>query len=213
MSDLLGQKPNRGADLRRLGIFGGTFDPVHLGHLICAEQLRQALDLDLVLFVPSNEPPHKPSTMPAKAEHRLDMLRIAIEGHQSFRDSDLEIRRGGVSYTIDTVLELRESVKRKVEFWLLMGQDSYQDVANWKEPDRIAAECFFGVACRPGYGRKPKPPVPAARATFVDITAVDVSSTDIRTRLNERRSIRYLVPLKVEDYIRANGVYSQEPAG
>jgi nicotinate-nucleotide adenylyltransferase len=194
-------------DLRRLGIFGGTFDPIHLGHLICADQLHEALGLDVVLFVPACTPPHKPGTEPAPAEHRLAMVQLAAAGHEAFRVSDIEIRRGGVSYTIDTVMQLRPSFADTTEFWLLMGQDSYVDVSGWKDPAEIAAECFFGVACRPGYPHRADPPVPGARAEFVDITAVDISSTDIRKRLKQGRGIRYLVPPKVEDYIRKTGVY------
>jgi nicotinate-nucleotide adenylyltransferase len=199
---------DREGDLGRLGIFGGSFDPVHLGHLICADQLRQELGLDLVLFVPVNAPPHKRDTDRASPEHRLAMLRLAIEGHEELRDSDIEIRRGGVSYTVDTVADIRASFGRDVDLWLLMGQDSYQDVASWKEPGKIAAECFFGVACRPGYPRDVPPPVPGIRARFIDITAVDISSTDVRTRVEKGRTIRYLVPRKVEEYIRANNLYA-----
>jgi nicotinate-nucleotide adenylyltransferase len=208
MSEPPGKQSDRRVDLRRVGIFGGTFDPIHLGHLICAEQLCQALEQDAVLFVPANVPPHKPKTEPAASEHRLEMVRVAIEDHEEFRDSDIEIRRGGVSYTIDTVRELRRMFGGEVELWLLMGQDSYQDVSTWKEPGKIAAECFFGVACRPGYGREIRDPVPGIRTRFIDITPVDISSTDVRTRLCEGRSIRYLVPRKVEDYIRTNRVYA-----
>ncbi len=213
MSDPVGKMSNPGNDLKRLGIFGGTFDPVHLGHLICAEQLLQALRLDLVLFVPTHAPPHKPTTEPVGPEHRLAMVRLAIEGQQGFRDSDLEIRRGGTSYTIDTVRELRRAYGDAVEFWLLMGQDSYQDISTWKQPDLIAAECFFGVARRPGYEHEIRPPVPGVRSKFIDITAVDISSTAIRARLSEDRSMRFLVPRKVEAYIRANRLYAPAPAG
>jgi nicotinate-nucleotide adenylyltransferase len=213
MADPVWKMSNPGDDLKRLGIFGGTFDPVHLGHLICAEQLLQALRLDLVLFVPTHAPPHKPATEPAGPEHRLAMVRLAIENHRGFRDSDLEIRRGGTSYTIDTVRELRQAYGDDMEFWLLMGQDSYQDVSTWKQPDLIAAECLFGVARRPGYEREIRPPVPGLRSKFIDITAVDISSTGIRARLSEDRSIGFLVPRKVEAYIRANRLYAPAPAG
>jgi len=199
---------NQPDDLRRLGIFGGTFDPIHLGHLICAEQLREALALDVVLLVPTHSPPHKPVSTPADPKHRLAMVRLAIEGYRGLRDSDVEIRRGGTSYTIDTVRDLREEYGLETEFWLLMGQDSYQDISSWKEPDRIAAQCFFGVARRPGYEREIEPPVPGIRSEFVDITAVGISSTDIRARISEGGSISFLVPRAVEDYIEANGVYA-----
>jgi nicotinate-nucleotide adenylyltransferase len=213
MSDPAGKKTIRRNEIRRLGIFGGTFDPVHLGHLICADQLLQALGLDLVLFIPANSPPHKPAVEPAAPEHRLSMVRLAIQGHRFFSESDTEIRRGGKSFTIDTVLELRRDYGADVELWLLMGQDSYQDVSTWKSPDRIAGECFFGVARRPGCKRAKGSPLPGLRSEFVDITAVDISSTDIRARLSDALSIRYLVPPAVEDYIRANGLYTPTGSG
>lgn len=208
MSDPLKEKPDRAADLKRLGILGGTFDPIHLGHLICGDQLRHALGLDLVLFIPANIPPHKPKTEPAPARHRLAMVRMAIGDHDGFRDSDVEIRRGGVSYTFDTIVELRSLYGDGVELWLLMGQDSFQEISTWKEPEKIAAQCFFGVACRPGYPRRARQPVPGVQAEFVDITAVDISSTDIRARLSQGKSIRYLVPKSVEAYIHAEKIYA-----
>jgi nicotinate-nucleotide adenylyltransferase len=213
MSRPLGKTPNQGSDFKRLGIFGGTFDPIHLGHLICAEQLRQALRLDLVLFVPTCEPPHKPASEPAEPADRLEMVRLAIDGHPDFSASEIEIARKGTSYTIDTVRHLRDAYGAEVELWLLMGQDSYREISTWKSPERIAAECFFGVARRPGYQRETEPPVPGLRSKFVDITSVDISSTDIRARLGDAKSIRYLVPPAVEKYIRNNSLYISRAAG
>jgi nicotinate-nucleotide adenylyltransferase len=141
------------------------------------------------------------------------MVRLAIAAYPEFQDSDLEIRRGGVSYTIDTIRELRQTLGSEVEIWLLMGQDSYRDVSTWKEPDSIAAECFFGVARRPGYGGCVETPVGGIRSKFVEITAVDISSTDVRARLGEGKTVRFLVPWKVEDYIRKHAVYAKGPAG
>ena len=208
MSNPVGKMSNQPDDPKRLGIFGGTFDPIHLGHLICAEQLRHALGLDLVLLVPAHSPPHKPVSEPADPEHRLTMVRLAIDGHKGFLGSDIEIRRGGTSYTIDTVRDLRGEYGDQTELWLLMGQDSYHDISAWKQPERIASECFFGVARRPRYKRDIEPPIPGLRSRFVDITAVDISSTDIRARISEARSISFLVPRSVEDYIRANRIYA-----
>jgi nicotinate-nucleotide adenylyltransferase len=208
MSNPVGKMSNPPDDIKRLGIFGGTFDPIHFGHLICAEQLREALELDLVLLVPTHSPPHKPVSEPADPEHRLAMVRLAIEGQEGLQASDVEIRRGGTSYTIDTIRDLRGEYGSETEFWLLMGQDSYHDISAWKQPAGIVAECFFGIARRPGYERHIGPPVPGIRSRFVDITAVDISSTDIRARISEARSIRFLVPGKVEEYIRSNRVYA-----
>ena len=192
-------------DLKRLGIFGGTFDPVHYGHLICADQLRQALDLDLVIFVPCNRSPHKPGYRPAAARHRLRMAELATRDVPGFAISDLETRRGGASYTVETIRQIRRQYGKGVQLWLLMGMDAYRDVRSWKEPDAILRECYLGVACRPGYGR---PRMGATgRARFVEITSVDISSTVIRRRVRLGRTVRFLMPEAVETYIRRNRLY------
>jgi nicotinate-nucleotide adenylyltransferase len=201
----------RKTEIGSLGILGGTFDPIHLGHLICAEQLREVLCLDLVLFVPCSSPPHKPGFRPASAIHRMAMVEIALGGFEGFAASNIEIRKGGISYTVDTVTYLRKHYGQEVDLWLLMGMDTYLEVPTWKQPDRIAAECLFGVACRPGYSRKVARGFPGARSEFIDITAVDISSTDIRNRLKLGRSIRFLVPDAVADYIKVKKPYSAKP--
>lgn len=191
----------------RLGIFGGTFDPVHYGHLICAEQLREAIGLDLVIFVPSNRSPHKPDYVPATDRHRLAMLELAVRGHDNFRVSDVEIARGGLSYTVDTLAILRSQFGPDAVFWLLMGMDAYLDLPAWKQPDEIVAQCRFGVARRPGYAGNVDPALPVAKTQFVDITPVDISSTGIRERLVQGRSIAFLVPDPVAAYIHKNRPY------
>lgn len=194
-------------DLGRLGIFGGTFDPVHYGHLICADQLHEALRLDIVVFIPCSKPPHKPDASTASSEHRMSMIRLATEDRVEFTASGIEIARGGISYTVDTVRQIREIYGAGVELWLLMGMDSYLDIPTWKEPKVIESECFFGVACRPGY----KPPqasgLPTQRTRFVDITSVDISSSGVRERLRLGNSVRYLVPDAVSDYIDRHKPY------
>jgi nicotinate-nucleotide adenylyltransferase len=196
-------------DIRRLGIFGGAFDPIHFGHLICAEQLLEALGLDVVMLIPCSRQPHKPDRAPAaSAGDRLAMARLATEGHARLVVSDMEIERGGASYTIDTLRLLREALGRAVDFWLLMGLDAYLDLPTWKEADRIAAECFFGVAGRPGYTLEPNLGLKGARTEVVGITPVEISSSDIRRRLSRGMSIKYLVPEAVERYISESKPYS-----
>ena len=194
-------------DIRRLGLFGGTFDPIHYGHLICAEQLREALGLDLVMFIPSSSPPHKPDYTAASASHRLEMVRLAVADCDHFLASDIEVRKGGVSYTVDTVRAIRNRYGKDVELWLLLGMDAYLDLPSWKEPDAIAAECSFGIACRPGYVNNIDPGQAVAGKRFVDITLVEISSTGIRERLSEGRSIRFLVPGSVQRYIERHKPY------
>jgi nicotinate-nucleotide adenylyltransferase len=201
------RKPPRAGRPERLGIFGGTFDPVHYGHLICAEQLREAIGLDLVVFVPCSRSPHKPDYVPATDRHRLAMLELAVRAQENFRVSDVEIDRGGLSYTVDTLATLRSQFGPDADFWLLMGMDAYLDLPAWKQPDEIVAQCRFGVARRPGYAKKLDPALPVAKTQFVDITPVDISSTGVREKLAQGRSIAFLVPEAVAAYIRKNRPY------
>jgi nicotinate-nucleotide adenylyltransferase len=196
-----------GAKPERIGIFGGTFDPVHFGHLICAEQLREAIGLDSVTFIPCSTSPHKPDYVVAGDKHRLAMLELAVSGRDEFKVSDIEIARGGLSYTVDTIAALRQQFGPGVDLWLLMGMDAYLDLSAWERPEEIVAECRFGVARRPGYTRQLDAGLPVAKTEFVDITPVDIASTDIRQRLLEGRSIAFLVPGSVEAYIRKHKPY------
>ena len=204
-----GATPERilGSDLKRLGVLGGTFDPVHYGHLVCAAQLQEAFALDLVLLVPCNRSPHKPHYRPAPSRHRLAMTRQAVFGREGLAVSDLEIRRGGISYTIDTVRDLRRLVGPRVEIWLLMGTDAYLDVPAWKDFRSVVRECRLGVACRPGYKARRLPEAVRSKARFAEITSLDVSSTDIRRRLRGGLTVAYLVPERVENYIGRNRLY------
>ena len=196
-----------GARPERIGIFGGTFDPVHFGHLICAEQLREAIGLDSVTFIPCSKSPHKPDYVAAADRHRLAMLELAVSDREEFKVSDIEIARGSVSYTVETIGALRQQFGPGVELWLLMGMDAYLDLPAWERPEEIVAECRFGVARRPGYTRQLDAALPVAKTEFVDITPVDIASTDIRQRLLEGRSIAFLVPGTVEAYIRKHKPY------
>ncbi|MGD9140776.1 MAG: nicotinate-nucleotide adenylyltransferase [bacterium] len=206
----------RKSDLRaagRIGVFGGTFDPVHYGHLVCAEQLREAVGLDVVLFIPCNRQPHKPGYVPSDPAHRLAMLRAATRRYPAFKVSDMEIRRGGVSYTAHTIRGLRGTVGAGPEIWLMLGMDAFLEVHRWKDPEVILSECRFAVAARPGYSRGRYMARAVARSIrrkcrFVEITGLDISSTDIRKRVTRGKSIRFLVPRPVEAYVRREGLYS-----
>ena len=199
--------------MRRLGVFGGTFDPVHYGHLVCADQLREAFALDRVMFVPANRSPHKPGYRPAPAGHRLKMVELAVRGCRGFTVSDLEIKRGGTSYTVDTVRYLRRQFGSGPELWLLLGMDAYLEVTAWKNLEAVVGQCFMGVACRPGYKAARVPKVVSEKALFAEITPVDISSTDIRCRARQGRSIRFLVPPSVEAYVRRYGLYGSASRG
>jgi len=193
----------------RVGILGGTFDPVHVAHLILAEGAREALALDEVLFIPAGEPWRKSGRAITPAEHRLAMLRLAVEGNEAFGISDIELRRSGPTYTADTLEELAGE-RLDDEFYFIVGADALADLPSWHEPERIVAHAVLAVAPRelqevnvaalnlPGL---------AARIEAFPLPRIDISSTDIRARVAAGASIRYLVPDAVERYIRAHGLY------
>jgi len=197
----------------RLGIFGGSFDPVHYGHLILAEQCREQCELDEVWFVPARQPPHKTARHLSPEKARMEMLELATAGHEAFRVSDIELRREGLSYTVDTLQQLHDEGPQR-ELFFLIGGDSLFDLPHWREPDRIAELATIVAVNRAGR-RLPERseleqllgPSLAARIKLVTMPAVDLSSTDIRARVQQGRSIRYLVPRAVEQYILEHGLY------
>jgi nicotinate-nucleotide adenylyltransferase len=199
----------------RLGLFGGTFDPVHLGHLLLAEYCREQCRLDAVWFVPAAEPPHKQRPDLTPADERVEMLRLAIGGHEAFSISTREIERGGVSYTIDTLLELAaEDASRQLFF--LLGGDSLADLPRWREPAHICELAMPVVVARPGspppdYGSL-APLLSSARleeirAHQVEMPQIGISSREIRRRVAAGQSIRYQTPRAVEKYIETAGLY------
>lgn len=197
----------------RLGLFGGTFDPIHLGHLILAEACREACALDKVWFIVTANPPHKARERTA-VEHRLEMTRIAIAGHPAFEVSEIEAHAGaGPQYTFQTLERLHRE-RPDDQLFFLIGADSLADLPQWREPQRIAALATLVVVNRPGTDRAhagsdaPAALGPEARPIrFVDVPAIGISSTDLRRRCAEARSIRYQVPRGVEAYIDAHGLY------
>jgi len=187
----------------RLGILGGTFDPIHLGHLVLGEAAREQLGLDSVLFVPAGVQWRKSSQEIAPAEHRVAMVRLATEDNPAFEVSTLEVDRPGPSYTADT-LEALQQERRGSDLFLILGHDAYLDVPNWVRPERIVELARVVVAARGDqtHGTDVEPP-----AVRVEMPVVDISATDIRERVAAGRSIRYLVPAPVEAYIREHGLY------
>jgi nicotinate-nucleotide adenylyltransferase len=195
----------------RLGIYGGTFDPIHLGHLILAESCREACGLDKVWFVVAGEPPHKPGKRTSLAD-RLEMARIAVAGNPAFEVSEIEARRPGPHYSVETLEAIRRE-RPDDELFFLIGADSLVDLPQWREPARICAMATLVVANRPGVpGPDPDRLAsvlgPDARPRVdVTIPPIGIASHELRARVAEGRSIRYRVPRGVEVYIGENGLY------
>ncbi|MBI3864841.1 MAG: nicotinate-nucleotide adenylyltransferase [Planctomycetia bacterium] len=194
----------------RLGIFGGTFDPVHYGHLLLAEQCREQCRLDQVWFIPAGVPPHKVSEAIAAGRVRAEMLDLAIAGHEAFRVDRREIARTTPSYTVDTLTEIRTEFPA-ARLFFLMGADSLRDFTTWREPERILELAELAVVNR-GEGRPAPPDVLSGKGVIerihhVTIPFVDISSSDLRLRVREHRSIRFLTPRAVECYLAEHRLY------
>lgn len=191
--------------MKRLGLFGGSFDPVHYGHLILADRAAEELRLDRVLFVPASAPPHKLDRRRASGRDRLSMLRLALTGHPRFEASDLELRRGGISYTVETLRELRRR-RPRVRLFLLLGSDSLVLLPGWKDVAEITRRATFVVARRPD-SEPSDLPIMNAVMRRIDAPLVGISSTQIRERVRRGRSIRYLTPPAVTAYIARRRLY------
>lgn len=183
----------------RVGIFGGTFNPVHTGHLIAARDVFEQLRLDVLKLVPCALPPHKSAPALAPANHRLAMLRAAVRGQNGFEVDDIEIRRGPPSYSVDTLRELRCRYPR-AQFFFVIGSDSLPELTLWRESAALFQFCTFAVVTRPGY--EPAKLPAGARCRFVRGHACEISSSDIRSRLARGADVRWLVPDAVFRYIR-----------
>jgi nicotinate-nucleotide adenylyltransferase len=217
---------------QRIGILGGTFNPVHYGHLAASEEVRERLNLDLVLFIPSFLPPHKQEEQIPSAAQRLDMIRLAIAGNIHFKLADLEVERGGRSYTIDTIEILRGTYPESMLFFIT-GLDSFLEIRTWHQWERLLALCAFVVISRPGYRFSDLTEINFMKSAEQDLLSLDkgksrqarvstgelniflemishydISSTDIRNRVRQGRSVKYLLPEAVEHYIINNKLYA-----
>lgn len=196
----------------RLGVFGGTFDPVHYGHLVAAEEVRYRLRLDKVLFVPAGTPPHKLDQDITPTRHRLAMLELAIVSNPGFAISRVDIDRHGPCYTVDTLALLHQEYGPEAELFFLMGMDSLAEILTWKDPERLIRLARIVVVGRPGFQADVDEldkvlPGAAERICIVDTPLMEVSSSDIRQRVREGAPIRYQVPEAVEAYIRVHRLY------
>lgn len=222
----------RRATARRIGVFGGTFDPIHLAHLRCAEEAREQLGLERVLFIPAADPPHKTQRRVTPARHRVAMVRLAVAGHPAFAVSPIECERRGRSFTVDTLRALRARLP-DAALTLLIGLDAFRDIGAWREYRSIFGLADLAVWTRAaGRLSRPRAILPVAargdfcyasgtsellhhtgtRIRFLTVTALDISATDIRQRSRRGRSIRYLVPASVERYVTNAGLYRRSRA-
>lgn len=206
----------------RIGIFGGTFDPVHLGHLLLAECCREQAALDAVWFLPAAVPPHKQRADLTPAAQRIEMLELAVGGYLAFSICRYEVDRGGVNYTAETLAQLRQDHPAD-EFFLLLGADMFHDLPHWREPARICELALHVAVHRAG---EPPPDfsvlqgiataerIEAMRRQAVEMPAIGISASDLRRRVSAGQSIRYRTPRAVEKYIETHGLYRPaHPAG
>ena len=203
---------------RRVGILGGTFDPVHYGHLVIAEEVYAALDLAEMVFVPAGQPPHKPGHVVAEVHHRLAMLELAIAGNPHFSISRVDLERPGPSYTVETLRLLHQQWGEQTALYFLIGWDSLEDFLTWRDPAGILEQLAYLVAVRrPGYAEESgyrasleaRLPGIMQRLLVVPAPQLEISSTDLRERVAQGRPIKYQLPERVEQYIEQYNLYQR----
>jgi nicotinate-nucleotide adenylyltransferase len=200
----------------RIGLFGGTFNPIHTAHLVLAEQARDVLGLKQVIFVPAKVPPHKRNHTLARPEHRMEMARLAIQGNRRFTLSDIEVKRSGPSYSVDTVEAMRRRFGARCELLFLIGSDTIPELPKWHRIDELLDRCVIVPLTRPGVDVPPVEKLATelgahqARGILdrmIEMPLIGISATAVRRRVDEGRSVRYLVPDSVADYIAEKGLY------
>lgn len=199
----------------RVGVIGGTFDPIHAGHLIMAEQARDQLGLEQVVFVPAGQPPHKVTVRITTAHHRLAMVQLAIADHDDFAFSRIDLDREGPCYSVDTIALLQAAWGPEARIHFLIGEDSLRDLPKWYQPERLLGMCQIVAVQRPGYSvdvdtLDMQLAGAADRIQSIASPLIDISSTEIRQRVREKRSIRYLVPEPVRRYIEQHDLYTAD---
>ncbi|MFW6126362.1 MAG: nicotinate-nucleotide adenylyltransferase [Chloroflexota bacterium] len=202
-----------------IGVLGGTFDPVHNGHLCIADQVKAGLELERVLFVPAASPWFKEDRDIAPAEHRLQMVNLAVAARRDFGVSTVDVDRGGATYTEDTLRDLRRQLGSDVRLYFIMGEDALMDFPMWRNPEHILQLCKLVAVKRPGTAsldmNKLERSIPGVsqRVIRMNNRLVDISSTEIRRRVASGSSISGLVPVEVERYIRQHGLYEPPRSG
>ncbi len=200
--------------MSKIGIMGGTFDPIHYGHLVTAEAVRSTFDLDNVLFVPTGNPPHKKGYKVTGSVHRYLMTVLATVTNPFFEVSRIEIDSEGYSYTIDTIKGLKKIYGKTADLYFISGADAILEIITWKQVNELLDLCFFVAATRPGYELKElNQKINEIKKIYnkqifsLEVPAMAISSTDIRKRVREKRPIKYLLPESVEYYIKKNKLY------
>lgn len=200
---------------KRYGIMGGTFDPIHTGHLVVAEEVRREFNLDKVIFMPTGDPPHKDHKKVSRGKERYEMTFLATITNPYFEISRLELDREGITYTVDTMVELKEKYGDKVELFFITGADSLLELHTWKDSEKILDTCKIVAATRPGYninhmeGRlRELNELHKDKINTITTPGLQISSTDIRNRVRKKMSIKYLIPESVEVYIKKYNLYS-----
>ncbi|RJP16074.1 MAG: nicotinate-nucleotide adenylyltransferase [Candidatus Abyssobacteria bacterium SURF_5] len=189
----------------KIGILGGTFDPIHIGHLVIAQEALWQCELDRVLFMVTAQPPHKKAPR-ARAEDRYNMVELALQGITEFQPSRLEIERGGNSYTVQTLHELHRLYPAASHYWIV-GGDSILEFQTWEDPEDVIRLANLIVAPRPGFDLSKVDPALRNKIIVLDAPQVDVSSTQIRRRITEKQPVRFLLPKIVEEYIYGHRLY------
>ena len=223
------EKTKGKGERRRIGLFGGTFNPIHLGHLRGAEEIWEAFQLEEVVFIPSSVPPHKVTEKVIEAKHRLEMVRLATSKNPHFSASDVELSRHGKSYSIDTLRFFRE--RRQDALFFILGRDAFVEIETWKEFKNLFSLCDVIVMARPGSQKNssasplPKALIPNFRydpgkkawihlsghlLCFKEISFLDISSTKVRALIEKGESARYLIPAEVGAYIQKHGLYQKD---
>lgn len=196
--------------MKRIGVYGGTFNPIHTAHLITAEEVCEQMHLDKMLFIPSANHPFKNMNGLVDASTRLKMVNLAIKGNKNFEASDIEVNQpaGSISYTVNTLKLLKNRYKNEqVKLYLVIGMDNLTELHKWKEPEKLFLLSEVVVINRPGFYIKDIHNEFNRQVTYVPVTNIDISSTEIRNRIREKRSVKYLIPEVVENFIKENNLY------
>ena len=189
-------------------LFGGTFDPPHFGHLIVAQTIFEAEHFDKIVFVPAHTPPHKMERKISSVSLRLDMLKMATMDNPNFEISDIELKRGGISYSLETIQTYKEKTGLgREDLYYLIGSDSLKQFQSWQKPKAILKECQLIVAIRPGFRPSDIPNWILAKVQFANIPRIEISSTQIRARWVEDKTIRYMVTQPVWTFINKHNLY------